>query len=136
MGVNDGFLVECGGNCAESDPRHGRGRKPNHGRTLGRIRLSDEDGRAVWHAFQDPNRPADDVRWWHKVGVEVGEDDFDEDGNQLQLDFRVTCDRCGRVWVFTVDELTARHDELAGKQPPVGVAGVDLGTLVGGSGAR
>lgn len=49
MVVKGGYLVECGGKgCAASDPKGGRGRKPNHGQTLGEVRMSD-GCRAEWY---------------------------------------------------------------------------------------
>lgn len=139
MGVKGGFWVECGGeDCAAREQRRlerlGSDRRA-HGRTLGQIGLDESDGRAVWYAFENPNRPRTKAMWWTtKVHVEAGEDWLGKDADGYDtletVDFRVTCDRCGRAWVFTVEELTQRYDELARREPPVATAG-DIGRLVG-----
>lgn len=70
--------------------------------------------------------------------MEAGEDwlgkDADGYDKLVTVDFRVTCDRCGRVWIFTVDELTAKYDDLSNLGRPA-VAGVHVGLEVGAAGA-
>lgn len=121
MGVKGGFSVECSGSCAAQD-RHG------HGRKLGEVER-DDDGQAVWNVgwgrrfnFTETDEgatavPAEGAMRWR---VEPGTDDY-----------RVTCDRCGRAWVFTTKALTERFAELAGRKPPVALAD-EVGRAVGG----
>lgn len=122
MGVKGGFSVECSGPCAAKD-RHG------HGRKLGDVERGD-DGRAVWGldwgrkfnvTWTDEGATATPREGAMRWAVESGD-----------REYRVTCDRCGRVWIFTVEELTARYGQLAGRRPPVALAGVDVGRPVGG----
>lgn len=146
MGVKGGFYIECGGqDCASRNPRRGRSQlgKPDHGRVLGVVERN-ERGMAQWNqaaryaelASRWGAQGVDEegVDWvdldfyWPRMNVDVqvteGDDGYD-------TDYRVTCDWCRRVWVFMVDELTERHVDLAGRQPPVAVAGVDVGKAVG-----
>lgn len=118
MGVNDqwGYAIEC--RCADQDPRRGRGRKSDHGRTLGSVLLG-EGGKPF--ILPATNIAQADDRWNARVEVAEG-------GAVRALDFRLRCDRCERSWVFTTDELAQRHDVLSRRHPPVGVAGVDVGS--------
>ena len=132
MGVNGGFSVVCSGPCAARN-RHG------HGRLLGRVEL-DEDGEASWDLGSGTKFritigpggtsviPAKGKMVW---SIEPGSDKALWQVEPGENDYRVTCDRCRRVWIFTVEELAARHDELARRHPPVGVAGEDVGHEVG-----
>lgn len=131
-GGQEGFLVECSGPCRARD-RRGRGQ------TLGRVEL-DEHGEAFWklgwgqrfRITMGPAGtyvvPAEGRMIWHK---EPGEESARWQVEPGDGDYRVTCDQCGRAWVFTVTELTERYDEMARRPRPVAVAGVDVGHPVG-----
>lgn len=137
MGVKGRFSIVCSGPCAARD-------RQGHGRLLGRVEMT-EDGEATWDLATGTRFritigpegtsvvPAKGKMLWR---VDAGADKANWQVEPGHDDYRVTCDRCGRAWVFTVDELTARYDELAGRPSPVGVAGVDVGSPVGSSGAR
>jgi len=119
MDVKARFLIECSGSCVAQEKKrlehHGLDR-PARGQTLGEVRLDEERGQAYWYReWRTRLREAEETkgtpdellvepyREREAIGFEdtPGDDGYDRE-------YRVTCDRCGRAWIFTVPELTKR----------------------------